>query len=117
MIKILYLIYQICFALPVMIAVTILVALTTMIGSVFNDRFWGYWPGMIWGRLFYAIFLIPIRIDGRENIVKGQSYVIAANHQSYWDAGQDTFRRLGMLYGRSYPDRTQLQGQVHGEHT
>ncbi len=86
MIKILYLIYQICFALPVMIAVTILVALTTMIGSVFNDRFWGYWPGMIWGRLFYAIFLIPIRIDGRENIVKGQSYVIAANHQSYWDA-------------------------------
>ena len=39
MIKILYLIYQICFALPVMIAVTILVALTTMIGSVFNDRF------------------------------------------------------------------------------
>ncbi len=86
MIKILYLIYQICFALPVMIAVTILVALTTMIGSIFNDRFWGYWPGMIWGRLFYAIFLIPIRIDGRENIVKGQSYVIAANHQSYWDA-------------------------------
>ncbi len=86
MIKILYLIYQICFALPVMIAVTILVALTTMIGSIFNDRFWGYWPGMIWGRLFYALFLIPIRIDGRENIVKGQSYVIAANHQSYWDA-------------------------------
>jgi len=86
MIKILYLIYQICFALPVMIAVTILVALTTMIGSIFNDRFWGYWPGMIWGRLFYAIFLIPILIDGRENIVKGQSYVIAANHQSYWDA-------------------------------
>lgn len=86
MIKILYLIYQICFALPVMIAVTILVALTTMIGSIFNDRFWGYWPGMIWGRLFYVIFLIPIRIDGRENIVKGQSYVIAANHQSYWDA-------------------------------
>ncbi len=86
MIKILYLIYQICFALPVMIAVTILVALTTMIGSIFNDRFWGYWPGMIWGRLFYAIFLIPIRVHGRENIRKGQSYVIAANHQSYWDA-------------------------------
>lgn len=86
MIKILYLIYQICFALPVMIAVTILVALTTMIGSIFNDRFWGYWPGMIWGRLFYAIFLIPIRVHGRENISKGQSYVIAANHQSYWDA-------------------------------
>ena len=86
MIKALYLLYQIIFALPVMIVVTIIVALFTMIGSIFNDRFWGYWPGMIWGRLFYIIFLIPIHIHGRENIKKGQSYVIAANHQSYWDA-------------------------------
>ena len=86
MIKALYLLYQIVFALPVMIVVTIIVALFTMIGSIFNDRFWGYWPGMIWGRLFYIIFLIPIHVHGRENIKKGQSYVIAANHQSYWDA-------------------------------
>ena len=86
MIKALYLLYQIVFALPVMIVVTIIVALFTMIGSIFNDRFWGYWPGMIWGRLFYIIFLIPIHVHGRENIRKGQSYVIAANHQSYWDA-------------------------------
>lgn len=86
MIKTLYLLYQIIFALPVMIVVTILVALFTMIGSIFNDRFWGYWPGMIWGRLFYIVFLIPIHVHGRENIKKGQSYVIAANHQSYWDA-------------------------------
>lgn len=86
MIKALYLLYQIVFALPVMIVVTIIVALFTMIGSIFNDRFWGYWPGMIWGRLFYLIFLIPIHVHGRENIQKGQSYVVAANHQSYWDA-------------------------------
>ena len=86
MIRVLYLIYQICFALPVMIVVTILVALATMIGSIFDDRFWGYWPGMIWGRLFYLIFLIPLKVDGKEHIQKGQSYVIAPNHQSYWDA-------------------------------
>ena len=86
MIRVLYLIYQICFALPVMIAVTIIVALATMIGSIFDHRFWGYWPGMIWGRLFYLIFLIPLKVDGKENIKKGQSYVIAPNHQSYWDA-------------------------------
>lgn len=86
MIKALYLLYQIIFALPVMIVVTIIVALLTMIGSIFNDRFWGYWPGMVWGRLFYIVFLIPIHVHGRENIRRGQSYVIAANHQSYWDA-------------------------------
>ena len=86
MIRALYLIYQIFIALPIMIVVTIIVALATMIGSIFNDRFWGYWPGMIWGRLFYLIFLIPLKVDGKEHIKKGQSYVIAPNHQSYWDA-------------------------------
>ena len=86
MIRALYLIYQICIALPIMIVITILTAVVTMLGSIFDNRFWGYWPGMIWGRLFYIIFLIPLKIDGKENIQKGQSYVIAANHQSYWDA-------------------------------
>ena len=86
MIKILYLIYQIFIALPIMIVFTIIVALFTMFGSIFNDRFWGYWPGMIWGRVFYRIFFIPIHVHGKENIKKGQSYVVAANHQSYWDA-------------------------------
>ena len=86
MIRALYLDYQICIALPLMTVITIIVALTTMIGSIFNDRFWGYWPGMIWGRLFYRVFFIPIHVHGLENIKKGQSYVIAANHQSYWDA-------------------------------
>lgn len=86
MIRALYLIYQIFIALPVMIVITIIVALLTMIGSIFDDRFWGYWPGMIWGRLFYRIFFIPIHVHGLENIKKGQSYVIAPNHQSYWDA-------------------------------
>lgn len=86
MIRALYLIYQIFIALPIMIVATIITALVTMIGSVFNDRFWGYWPGMIWGRLFYLVFLIPVHVHGKENIRKGQSYVIAPNHQSYWDA-------------------------------
>lgn len=86
MIRALYLIYQICIALPIMIVITIIVALATMIGSIFSHRFWGYWPGMIWGRLFYRVFFIPIHVHGLENIKKGQSYVIAANHQSYWDA-------------------------------
>ena len=86
MIRALYLIYQFLIALPIMIVVTIIVALATMIGSIFDDRFWGYWPGMIWGRLFYLLFFIPLKVDGKEHIQKGQSYVIAPNHQSYWDA-------------------------------
>jgi len=86
MIRALYLIYQICIALPIMLVATLITALVTMIGSIFNDRFWGYWPGMIWGRLFYLVFLIPVHVHGKENIQPGQSYIIAPNHQSYWDA-------------------------------
>ena len=86
MIRALYLIYQIFIAFPIMVVATIITALFTMIGSIFDDRFWGYWPGMIWGRLFYLFFFIPIHVHGREHIKKGQSYVVAANHQSYWDA-------------------------------
>ena len=63
MIRALYLIYQIFIALPIMIAVTIVVALATMIGSIFDHRFWGYWPGMIWGRLFYLLFFIPLKVE------------------------------------------------------
>ncbi|MBQ0094550.1 MAG: 1-acyl-sn-glycerol-3-phosphate acyltransferase [Bacteroidaceae bacterium] len=84
--KVLYLIYQLFIALPIMLAVTIIAAVVCIVGSVFDNRFWGYWPGAIWGRLFCIVFLIPVHVHGREHVHKGQSYVIAPNHQSYWDA-------------------------------
>lgn len=83
--KFLYLIYQLFIALPIMLVVTIIAAIACIIGSLFDNRFWGYWPGMIWGRLFCLVFLIPVKIHGQENIRKGQSYVIVSNHQSFFD--------------------------------
>ncbi len=83
--KYLYIAYQICIALPIMLAVTIIAAIVCIAGCMFDNRFWGYWPGMIWGRLFCYVFLIPVHIEGKENIRKGQSYVIVANHQSFFD--------------------------------
>lgn len=44
--KILYIIYQICIGLPIFLVLTILTALTTMIGCwLGNGHFWGYYPG------------------------------------------------------------------------
>ena len=44
--KILYNIYQICFALPVLLVLTVLTALVTIIGSLLGGaHFWGYYPG------------------------------------------------------------------------
>lgn len=83
--KFIYLIYQICIALPIMLAATIIAAIVCIIGCIFDNRFWGYWPGMIWGRLFCYVFLIPVHVHGKENIRPGQSYVIVANHQSFFD--------------------------------
>ena len=46
--KILYNIYQICFALPILLVLTILTALVTIIGSLLGGaHIWGYYPGTI----------------------------------------------------------------------
>ncbi len=36
--RILYYIYQVCFALPILLVLTILTALTTTVGSLIGDR-------------------------------------------------------------------------------
>ena len=84
--KVLYIIYQIFIGLPIMLVLTILTALFTMIGCwIGNGHFWGYYPGMIWSRLTCMLFLIPIKVKGRENLDKTTSYVFLANHQGAFD--------------------------------
>lgn len=44
--KILYITYQVCFALPILLVLTILTALVTIIGSLIGGAHtWGYYPG------------------------------------------------------------------------
>ena len=83
--RILYDIYQICFALPVGLILTILVSVTTTIGCVFNAHFWGYWPAHVWGRLICMVFLLPVKVEGREKLSPTQSYVFVPNHQGAFD--------------------------------
>lgn len=83
--KILYAIYQICFALPIALLLTILTALITTVGSMFNAHFWGYWPAHIWGRLVCTLFLLPVKIEGKEHLHPRTSYVFVPNHQGAFD--------------------------------
>ena len=56
--KILYYIYQICFALPILLVLTILTALVTIVGSLIGGaHIWGYYPGKIWSQLI-CVFLL-----------------------------------------------------------
>lgn len=81
----LYKLYQLVIALPILLAATILTALFTIVGGVFNAHFWGYYPGKLWSRLICRVLLLPIRVEGREHIDHKQSYVFVANHQGPMD--------------------------------
>ena len=84
--KILYRIYQIVIGLPVLIVATILTAVIIGVGMTFGDgHFWGYYPGRWWARTILKSLLIPVKVEGRELLEKGQSYVFVANHQGAFD--------------------------------
>lgn len=84
--KILYRIYQVCVALPILLVLTLLTAITTIAGSFIGSaHFWGYYPGKIWSQLFCYVLLIPVKVRGRENLDKKTSYVFVANHQGSFD--------------------------------
>ena len=92
--KVLYLIYQYCIALPILLVATILCALTVIImAPIFGDRFWGQWPPRIWGRIICRVLLLPVKVEGREKLSNDRSYIFVANHQSFFDV----FLMLGFL--------------------
>ncbi len=84
--KILYRIYQLCIALPILLVLTLLTALVTIIGSfVGSAHFWGYYPGKIWSQLICYILLLPIKINNNKQVKTNQSYIFVANHQGAFD--------------------------------
>ena len=84
--RFLYIIYQICIGLPIFLVLTILTALTTMLGCwLGNGHFWGYYPGKIWSQLTCFLFLLPVKVEGHQHIDHKTSYVFVANHQGAFD--------------------------------
>ena len=84
--KLIYRIYQLFVALPLIAVWTVFISLTVGIGcTVGNGHFWGYYPGKWWGNIILKILFIPVKVTGRENIRKGESYVIVSNHQGMFD--------------------------------
>lgn len=78
--------YQILIAMPILLVATILAALVTILGSALGmGRFFGYWPGHIWARIFCAVLLVRVTVRGKEKIDKNTSYVFVANHQGAFD--------------------------------
>lgn len=82
----LYRVYQLCVVAPVVIVASIVIASATIVGcAIGNSHFWSYYPGKFWSRLIVRLLLLPIHVEGRENLDPQQSYVFVANHQGAFD--------------------------------
>ncbi|SFG29107.1 1-acyl-sn-glycerol-3-phosphate acyltransferase [Prevotella sp. KH2C16] len=84
--KYLYRIYQTFIFVPLFVLASFITSLVTVIGCMIgNGHFWGYYPGKYWSRLAIRLLFLPVRVEGRENLVPGQSYVFVSNHQGAFD--------------------------------
>ena len=72
--------------LPVLVLVTIVTATAVGIGTAIgNGHYWGYYPGRWWARAIIRVCLLPVTVEGRENLEEHQSYVFVSNHQGCFD--------------------------------
>lgn len=82
----LYYIYFFLIAVPVLFSLTVLTCIVILIGTAIgNGSWWGYYPAMVWAKVFCILSLVKVSVRGRENINKRTSYVFVANHQGAYD--------------------------------
>ena len=79
--NILYKVYKLLIALPIIFVATVLTSLITILGGFINAHVFGYYPGRIWSKVVLRVLLLPIHVEGREHLHPRQSYVFVANHQ------------------------------------
>lgn len=78
--------YQWLIALPIMLVLTILTAVTTIVGSLLGSKHWApYYPAHLWSQCFCYIMFVRVTVEGKENIDANTSYVFVANHQGAYD--------------------------------
>lgn len=83
---ILYRIYLFCIMMPICLVVTVLTALTTIVGCAFGGgRWWGYYPEILWSRIVLALTLVRVKVRHVGTLDRNTSYVFVANHQSAYD--------------------------------
>ena len=83
---IIYKAYQLIIVLPIGLLATLLTALLTIIGCALGgQRVWGYYPGKWWSWLLVRLCLLPVKVEGRDNLDINQSYIFCPNHQGAFD--------------------------------
>lgn len=84
--KFLYRLYQLLIFFPFFVVVTIFVALLTSLGCMVGlSRWFAFLPTRFWGWFTIRFLFLPVKVEGREHLQPGQSYIFAANHQGAFD--------------------------------
>lgn len=84
--KIVYFPYKWLVFFPFLLLNTIFFGLMAVLfSSIFNPKIGSFVGGVIWSRLNGYLTPMFVKVKGKENIQKGQSYVIVPNHQSLYD--------------------------------
>lgn len=82
----LLIIYQWIIAFPILLVITILVALATIIlFPLLPNSKLSYYPARWWGRVICKLYFVRVKVTGFENLKPKQSYIFVLNHQSVFD--------------------------------
>ena len=83
----LYKVYQIFVLIPVVILTSMWAGTTmaVMCRISHHPDWWSSFASKWWARIILAAALIRVEVKGREHIVKGETYIFAANHQGAFD--------------------------------
>lgn len=92
-----YRVYQWCIATPLMVVITIVIALLACLGSLFSRNRWGHFMGVAWGWTWCTLMCVRVKVHRSPLVKKNASYVFVANHQGAYDIFS-TYGFLGYQY-------------------
>lgn len=84
-VKALAFLWQWLIAVPVLVIATLLCAILTILFVHWKNSTFVHGFQMLWSKLFFWMFFMNPKIEGTENLQKGQSYVFVGNHTSFFD--------------------------------
>lgn len=84
--KFLYKVYQFIVVLPLGLIITALSSIFLVLLAMLGCTRWAAtYIGRFWAWSILRLLLLPVTVEGRENISPDQSYVFMANHQGSFD--------------------------------
>ncbi|MFH1092085.1 MAG: 1-acylglycerol-3-phosphate O-acyltransferase [Pseudomonadota bacterium] len=84
--SLIYIPYRYLVFVPLLAVFTLVLGVSAMVlVQVFSPRFVSLVCGVTWAKLNGLITPVLVKVVGRENIEKKQSYVVVSNHQSEYD--------------------------------